>query len=264
MTHYYPTYIPNPYVSQNPFIDKTPDTSPLPNFTESRAMLPQPYWDGHDPAIACYWKVWEIAFRNLRQPAAANGFVSPYIDTAFNGHLFMWDSAFILMFARYGLRTFNFQQTLDNLYAKQHPDGFICREIDEADGKDNFMRFDPPATGPDVMPWAEWEYFNYYGDKTRLEQVFPPLLAFHQWMRRYRTWQDGAYWASGWACGMDNQPRLSTSLSQKKGDPFQPAEWWDTDHMAWIDTCLQAVFSAHWDGRRRWATSTRRSTTWVN
>ena len=54
MTHYYPTYIPNPYVSQNPFIDKTPDFSPLPNFTESRALLPQPYWDGHDPAIACY------------------------------------------------------------------------------------------------------------------------------------------------------------------------------------------------------------------
>jgi len=37
-----------------------------------------------------------------------------------------------------GSRAFDFQRTLDNLYAKQHPDGFICREIVEADGSDLF------------------------------------------------------------------------------------------------------------------------------
>jgi hypothetical protein len=238
------TYIPNPFVSQNVFINKVPDISFLPVFVDVRPRLPQPFWEGHEPAIACYWKVWEIAFRNLRQPNPANGFVSPYIDTAFNGHLFMWDSAFILMFARYGRRAFNFQQTLDNLYTKQHPDGFICREIDEADGSDLFMRFDPPATGPDVMPWSEWEYYTNYGDQVRLGQVFPPLLAYHQWMRRNRTWQDGAYWACGWACGMDNQPRLPAGHEPGKDPTFMPLEWWDHAHMAWIDTCLQAVFSA--------------------
>jgi hypothetical protein len=36
----------------------------------------------------------------------------------------MWDSAFILLFARYGSRAFDFQRTLDNFYAKQHPDGY--------------------------------------------------------------------------------------------------------------------------------------------
>lgn len=41
----------------------------------------------------------------------------------------MWDSCFILLFARYGCRAFNFQRTLDNLYAKQHADGFICRYV---------------------------------------------------------------------------------------------------------------------------------------
>jgi hypothetical protein len=148
------------------------------------------------------------------------------------------------MFARYGSRAFNFQQTLDNLYTKQHPDGFICREIDEADGADYFIRFDPPATGPNVMPWTEWEYYTNFGDKTRLEQVFPPLLAYHQWLRQYRTWQDGAYWACGWACGMDNQPRLSAKPTLSADPNFQPYEWWDNDRMAWIDTCLQAVFSA--------------------
>lgn len=243
-THYYPTYIPNPYAAENVFRARPPGLSPLPAFAESRARLPQPFWAGHESAIACYWKIWEIAFRNLRLPTPENGFVSPYIDTAFNDHLFMWDSAFILMFARYGRRAFDFQQTLDNLYAKQHPDGFICREIREEDGGDTFLRFDPPATGPNIMPWSEWEYYINYGDKVRLAKVFPLLLAFHQWMRRYRTWQDGTYWACGWACGMDNQPRLRLNDDPDRPSDDHPLEFWDTDHMSWIDTCLQAVFSA--------------------
>ena len=59
----------------------------------------------------------------------------------------MWDSSFILMFARYGTRFFPFQNTLNNFYAQQHPDGFICREI-KADGADCFERYDPVSTGP--------------------------------------------------------------------------------------------------------------------
>ena len=244
MSAYFPTYIHNPYAAENVFRARRPDLSPLPVFAESCDRLPQPFWAGHESAIACYWKVWEIAFRNLRLPTPDNVFVSPYIDTAFNDHLFMWDSAFILMFTRYGRRAFDFQQTLDNLYSKQHPDGFICREIREEDGGDPFLRFDPPATGPNIMPWSEWEYYVNYGDKVRLAKVFPPLLAFHQWMRRYRTWQDGTYWACGWACGMDNQPRLRLNNDPNMPSHNHPLEFWDTDHMSWIDTCLQAVFSA--------------------
>jgi len=239
---YYANYIPDPYIRQNTFLKEEPQLDPLPSFERSRALLPQPSWKGHDSAMDCYWKVWEIAFRNLRQPTRKNGFASPYIDTAFNGNLFMWDSAFILLFARYGKRAFNFQRTLDNFYAKQHPDGFICREIRESDGTDTFTRFDPSATGPNVMPWTEWEYYLNYGDQERLAKVFPPLLAFHHWFRRYRTWPDGTYWASGWACGMDNQPRLL--IPEEDQAVRYPLEWWGNGHMAWIDTCLQAVFSA--------------------
>ncbi len=64
------------------------------------------------------------AFRNIKPAGTENGFVSNFIDTAFNNCLFMWDSAFILLFARYGSRAFDFQRTLDNFYAKQHPDGY--------------------------------------------------------------------------------------------------------------------------------------------
>lgn len=232
---YYNTHVENSFVQENIYRGMEPEQAELPRFEQARSLLPEPLWAGHQAAIDCYWKTWQLAFRNLRQPTAENGFVSNYIDTAFNDNLFMWDSAFILLFARYGSRAFDFQRTLDNLYAKQHPDGFICREIREIDGSDCFCRFDPAATGPNVMPWTEWEYWRIFGDRPRLERVFPVLVAFHQWMRAYRTWPDGTYWASGWACGMDNQPRV--------GAQGQVAAWYH-GHLVWIDTCLQQALSA--------------------
>jgi hypothetical protein len=222
-------------VDRNTFRVATPDRSAVPGFDESRGLLPEPFWDGHDAAVECYWKVWELAFRNLKPAVEANGFVAPYIDTAFNHCLFMWDSAFILMFARYGRRAFDFQRTLDNLYAKQHPDGFISREIHQSNGQDQFHRHDPTSTGPNVLPWCEWEYWLNYGDRDRLAKVYPPLLAYHRWMRRYRSWPDGTYWICGLGCGMDNQPRVPDGYECHV----------DHGHMSWIDATAQAVLSAN-------------------
>ena len=157
----YDTYVRNPLVAENSFISMTAETSRPPSFDAARSLLPQPVWDGHEPAIACYWKVWELAFRNLCRATPANGFIANYIDTAFNDCIFMWDTAFILLFARYGRRAFDFLRTLDNFYCKQHPDGFICREIGREEGDDRFERFDPTSTGPNIFPWTEWEPVSY-------------------------------------------------------------------------------------------------------
>jgi glycogen debranching enzyme len=231
---YLDLYAPDTLVRENTFIDAEPDRSFPPSFHESRCLLPEPSWDGHDDAVACYWKTWELAFRNLRRVHVGNRFIAPYIDTAFNDCLFMWDSAFILMFARYGRRAFDFQRTLDNFYAHQHEDGFIAREIREWDGRDRFHRHDPASTGPNVLPWCEWEYYLNYGDTDRLRRVFPPLLAYHRWMRLHRSWPDGSYWTCGLGCGMDNQPRTPPGCDCALHHGF----------MGWIDATAQAVLSA--------------------
>lgn len=223
----------NSLVEQNVFLKTPLRTKPLPVFAKVKGLMPRPFWDGHASAIDCYWKCWELAFRNIKPATPKNRFIRNYIDTAFNGNVFMWDSVFILMFGRYGRRAFNFQHTLDNFYAHQHVDGFISREI-EPDGQDRFRRHDPSSTGPNVMPWSEWEYFLNFGDLDRLRSVYPVLLAYHQWTRRYRTWQDGSYWSSGWGCGMDNQPRV----------PAGYLPHWEHGHMSWIDSTAQAVLSA--------------------
>ncbi len=226
-------YAGNEYVAKNPYLQMEAEDAPLPTYAEAKDKLPRPVWQGHDAALACYDKVWEIAFRNLRKPNAAAGFVSNFIDTAFNGYLFMWDSSFIVMFGRYGSQVFNFQKTLDNMYSHQHKDGFICREICESEPGEQFQRDDPASTGPNIMPWCEWEYFQLTGDRERLSRVFYPLLAYHKWLQLNRTWRDGSYWSCGLACGMDNQPRVEKQYSDHCSH----------GHGIWIDACIQMVIS---------------------
>jgi Trehalase len=231
--HYKDRAAAEPLVTENTFIGRRPDRAFPKHLPESRAQLPKPHWPARPTVIDSYWRAWDLAFRNTRRAPLESGFITPFIDTAFNDCLFMWDSVFILMFARYGERAFPFQATLDNFYAKQHPNGFICREIRQWSGEDYFHATDPNATGPNLLPWSEWEYFQQFGDRERLAEVFPALLAFNRWFRRNRTWPDGSYWSTGWACGMDNQPRVSLGAHPK----------WDHGHMSWLDTTAQAVFT---------------------
>ncbi|PTN05932.1 MGH1-like glycoside hydrolase domain-containing protein [Mangrovibacterium marinum] len=224
------TYVKNSFVAENEFRRMDPDLIEPPSFENGKKVLPSPFWKGHDDAIDMYWKAWEIGIGHVRKPEPGSGFVSSYLDTAYNGNIFMWDSAFITMFARYGSRLFPFQQTLNNFYSLQHLDGFICREI-MASGDDAFHRYDPVSTGPNIIPWSELEYYNHFGDWDRVNMIFPALAAFSRWLRLNRTWRDGSYWTSGWGTGMDNMPRV-------------PKEYnliYSHGHMVWLDACLQQL-----------------------
>jgi len=224
------TYVMETLVAENQFrTQKTVKTIPG-AFEKARKLLPAPYWEGHNEQINMYWKAWQIGIKNICQPEDGSGFVSSYIAPAYNGNIFMWDDSFITMFCRYGRRFFPFQQTLDNFYAKQHPDGFICREI-RADGSDCFGRYDPTSTGPNLLPWSEWLYYTSTGDENRLNKVFPVLAAYYKWLKLNRTWRNGTYWSSGWGTGMDNMPRVPEGYNTI----------YSNGHMIWLDACLQQI-----------------------
>ncbi len=226
------TYIKNLFVTENQYRMGKGSIVKSPGFEKAKSILPSPIWKNHDEQIGMYWKAWEMAFNNIKDPSEGSGFISSYIDTAYNGNIFMWDSSFITMFARYGSRAYPFQNTLDNFYAKQHPDGFICREIWGDSGEDAFERFDPTSTGPNLLPWSEMVFFQHFGDMDRIQKVFPALAGYYQWWMLNRTWKDGSYWTSGWGSGMDNQPRLEPE--------YNPI--FSNGHMTWIDACLQQLF----------------------
>jgi hypothetical protein len=232
---YSESYVENRFAAENPFLAKSRRTvDPWPEFEKSqRDVLPAPHLPGEPAAVDCYYRCWEIAFKNFRRATNQNGFVSDYSSTMYDEALFIWDSVFITLFGRYGDRAWKFQNTLDNFYARQHPDGGICRQLREADGSEVFSRFDPAGSGPNVLAWSEWEYYRFTGNRTRLSEVFPALAAHAEWHRRYRTWPNGSYWGTGWATGMDNQPRT----------PADAHILYDHAHRTWVDTNFQAVLS---------------------
>lgn len=223
-----------PYAKNNAFKKQRVHIGLLPKYERVKKLLPEPFWEGHDDYLKCYDFAWKIAFKNIKNPTIASRFKSQFIDTAFNGFSFMWDSSFMVMFGKYGVQAFNFQKTLDNFYACQHCDGFISREIWEKREGEQFNCYDPSSTGPNILPWAEWEYYKNTGDTERLKKIFDPLMAYHIWLRKNRTWRDGSYWTTGLGSGMDNQPRTP------QGYCAGP----ENGHAVWVDACFQMIISA--------------------
>jgi hypothetical protein len=118
------------------FAKKAYEAKPLPKFAELRSQLPSPIYDDNPVLVRLYWKAWELAFHNFYAPPPQSGFVSQFIDAAFNKNIFLWDSCFMTMFCNYAYPLVPGISSLDNFYAKQHEDGEICREIVRDTGTD--------------------------------------------------------------------------------------------------------------------------------
>ena len=207
----------------------------LPTFAETRDKLPNPIYDENPLYVQMYWKTWELGFRNFYKPEPGSGFVSQFIDAAFNQNIFLWDTCFLTMFCNYGHPLVPGIGSLDNFYAKQYEDGEICREINRAtgedftswvnaDGKSLFSRWgrfsvkyvgrdvpQPPsrltldALNHPIFAWAEMESFRVTGDGDRLAEVYEPLARYYRALQKYICQGNGLY-MTDWA-SMDNSPR---------------------------------------------------------
>lgn len=215
---------------ENSFRFKKYQPSPLPIYDAEK--LPQLIADNHPEWVAMYNRAWQLAFKNLRQPEPTSGFIANFIDPAFNANTYLWDSCFMTLFGHYASDNFTFLNTLDNFYAKQHDDGFICREINTYSGSNLFQPLDPRSTGPNIFAWTEWQHYQHNHDLDRLRRVFPVLIAHHLWWRDWRTHPNGSYWTSGWGSGMDNQTRIPHSEYHHRG-------------YAWIDANMQQALNCH-------------------
>jgi len=225
------------------FAKKAYEPAPLPVFEKTRGALPAPMYDADPDAVRCYWKAWELAFKNFHAPAPGSGYVSNFIDAAFNQNIFLWDTCFMTIFCNYGHPLVPGIASLDNFYAKQHDTGEICREIDRATGKDfgpwvnaeggsllsrwGYGSDDakPPvkieyrgraAPSPDprltldalnhpILAFAEVESFRITGDKARLAMVWEPLVRYYRALQTYIRQGNGLY-MTDWA-SMDNSAR---------------------------------------------------------
>ena len=208
---------------------------PLPKFAEAKDKLPGPIYDENPLYVQMYWKTWELAFRNFYEPKPTSGFVSQFIDAAFNQNIFLWDTCFLTMFCNYGHPLVPGIGSLDNFYARQYEDGEICREINRTTGRDYvdwvnreqedlFSRWGkfsvtytdreipqpPPHLTLDSMnhpifAWAELESVRVTGDRSRLKLVHEPLVRYYRSLQKYIRQGNGLY-MTDWA-SMDNSPR---------------------------------------------------------
>lgn len=187
---------------------------PLPEFDASKSELPVPVIDDKPEYLEMYWKCWELAFDHLKKADHENnGFVSDYLDEAYNSNIFQWDTVFMVMFARYAHHIFPAVQSFDNFYCKQHHDGFICREIRETNGRDYHGKRSKQAINPPLFSWAEMESYRVTGDNSRLAMVLPVLEKYVEWLetgRRQEGTAHNLYWSNGLGSGMDNTPRTGS------------------------------------------------------
>jgi hypothetical protein len=216
--------------------------APLPTFDETKRELPSPIYDENQLYVKFYWKAWELAFKNFHEPTPGSGFVSQFIDAAFNDNIFLWDTAFMTMFCNVAHPLVPGIESLDNFYVKQHPTGEICREIQRQTGldfapwvnaEDNVLfsrwgwKFPPakqtpviykdrPAPTPNprltldaldhpILAWAELESYRMTGDSARLRHVWEPLVRYYRAFQAYLRQGNGLY-ITDWA-SMDNSPR---------------------------------------------------------
>jgi Trehalase len=216
---------------------------PLPKYEDVKAQLPSPIYDDNPLWVEAYWKAWELAFRNIHEPTPGSGFVSHFIDAAFNENIFLWDSSFMTMFCNFGSPLVPGISTLDNFYARQHDDGEISREIIRATGachaewvnreckpllsRRGWAREEPtedrvvtykdratPSPNPlftldamnhPILAWAEVESYRVTGNKGRLQGVWEPLVHYYHALQKYLR-QGNDLYVTDWA-SMDNSPR---------------------------------------------------------
>lgn len=140
------------------FFDKKEyDHKPLPVFEEIRDSLPDPKVGAKPEWNECYWYTVKVLFGNTHKPAEGSGYVSNFVDAAFNDDIFLWDTCFMTLFCNLFHKYIPGICSLDNFYCKQFDDGEIPREMVRDTGKDFLLwvnAYDKPL----------YSYFhNHYG-----------------------------------------------------------------------------------------------------
>lgn len=246
------TRLPLKIVSDNDLPEAAPRVD-VP-FSRLQSQVPAPVLPSRPDWVKMYWKAWQIALKNVRNPSIFNGFSGSFMDAAFSDNIFHWDTCFIVMFGRYAWHFLPAAQSLDNFYNAQDADGFICREIRMEDGK-NYLdkQYSKDTINPPLFSWTEWYLYKMSGDRNRLEKVLPNLNRYYEWVERHRSWQEalspnkGLYWTTTLASGMDNSPRtsslnpLSASYQQRLSGGKQFHHHAD---YAWIDFTAQQALNA--------------------
>ena len=197
--------------------------------------IPLPVYPNRE-MVDLYHKTWEIAAGRVRKGPEGLP-ASPYMDeNCYEDQIWIWDTCFMVLFAKYAPRSFPGIESLDNLYKPIHEKAATPLRIHLVDN-------------PPLFAWVEKEYFDFTGDKGRLNHLLNEkryLQKHFKWFARAKAGErfecspqriylnsigdDGFTWTGG-ASGMDNTPRGRDAGGYHK--------------VLWVDAISQQALSAH-------------------
>jgi hypothetical protein len=187
----------DPTMPLSPWFDKKAyDLPPLPKFDDVKPGLPVPVLEGaeNQNLIDTYWYAWRLAFEEWfyepKEKDQAVAFMNACSFWAGWGSMQYFDSSYIMQYARYANGAFPYITTFDNVYCRQHENGFIMKETDSS----NYEVWSSDPTLPPVFPWAEWEYYLVSGDRGRLVRILLPIVKYYEWLQRYQRRDDGLFY----------------------------------------------------------------------
>ncbi len=164
----------------------------------------------------------DIAKRKIRGGPHDPAFPKPFLDAAFSTNIFLWDTCFIAAYAKYHQDQLPIANALDNFYARQDTDGFICREYTGA-GRPVWPKDHPVSINPPLLAFAELELYSQSKDRDRLAFAYPRLKRFFEFLQRTYRCEDGLYFGDAVGSGMDNIPRYPDGWrDDHAGIPIRP------------------------------------------
>ena len=172
-----------------------------------------------------YDKALQITKDKVRGGADEPFFKKPFIDAAFSRNIFLWDTCFMVCFAKYHLDELPVYQALDNFYERVDEEGFICREYRQ-DGRPLWSKDHPVSINPPLLAFAELEMFSVSKDKSRLEKVYPVLNKNFRFLVNKYQLEDDLFFADALGMGMDNIPRTPRDWKPTSGSGLTESELW--------------------------------------
>lgn len=156
------------------FDKKTYEDSALEEFGSLKGKLPQPVLPGKAEWTACYDYAVEVLFSNRHVPTLQSGFVSNFVDAAFNEDIFLWDTCFMTLFCNLFHPHIPGIRSLDNFYCKQFEDGEIPRELVRDTGRDFLL-----WVNTSDMPLYSY-FHSHYGHRRLREMDALPYEALYK------------------------------------------------------------------------------------
>lgn len=204
--------------------------------------VPKPILAEHPQWVELYYAAFNIATQKVQYGTYENGFVECYMDEAFSGNIFQWDTNFMMFFGKYSNGQLPSIVSLENFYSAQDSTGWICREIYESNGQPYWPKSGSLeancSINPPLFSWAEWDHFQLTADTNRFKKLihgkslFTVLVDYYQWIKENRQNELGLYWTTSYANGMDRSPRLGTQ------------DVCDHASGSWIDISAQQALNA--------------------